>query len=171
MDATFYLTFSAPFACLRPDIFAPPVVAPHVPFTEDSAIAQFDLSKQAPVGSGGSLAVRDDGEIARKLSMLIEGECKGSGPIEAAWKFGYSKQRYFQLRAAFLAGAELARGDGGLIAGVFFGFRLRVERRLAPAGLASVGAPRPRPGALCVVGQMFIRWSGCWRAKAPTPSA
>ena len=30
--------------------------------------------------------------------MLIEGECEGLGPIQAARKFGYSKQRYFQLR-------------------------------------------------------------------------
>ena len=34
--------------------------------------------------------------------MLIEGECEGLGPIEAARKFGFSKQRYFQLRAAFV---------------------------------------------------------------------
>jgi hypothetical protein len=32
--------------------------------------------------------------------MLIEGECEEAGPLEAARKFGYSKQRYFQLRAA-----------------------------------------------------------------------
>ena len=33
--------------------------------------------------------------------MLIEGECEGLGPTRAARKFGFSKQRYFQLRAAF----------------------------------------------------------------------
>ena len=33
--------------------------------------------------------------------MLIEGECDGLGPLQAAEKFGFSKQRYFQLRAAF----------------------------------------------------------------------
>jgi len=54
------------------------------------------------VGSGGSLTVRDDDEITRKLSMLMEGECEGLGPLQAARKFGYSKQRYFQLRAAFV---------------------------------------------------------------------
>lgn len=64
-------------------------------------MAQFDLAQQALVGSGGSLAVRDDDEITRKLTMLIEGECEGLGPIKAARKFGFSKQRYFQLRAAF----------------------------------------------------------------------
>jgi len=47
------------------------------------------------------LSVRPDDEITRKLSMLIEGECEGLGPLQAAQKFGFSKQRYFQLRAAF----------------------------------------------------------------------
>ena len=64
-------------------------------------MAQFDLEKQALVGAGGLLSVREDDEITRKLAMLIEGECEGLGPIQAAQKFGFSKQRYFQLRAAF----------------------------------------------------------------------
>ena len=33
--------------------------------------------------------------------MLIEGECEEAGPLQAARKFGYSKQRCFLLRAAF----------------------------------------------------------------------
>jgi hypothetical protein len=66
-------------------------------------MAQFDPKKQALVGAGGLLSVRADDEITRKLSMLIEGECEGLGPIQAAAKFGFSKQRYFQLRAAFAA--------------------------------------------------------------------
>ena len=64
-------------------------------------MAQFDLEKQALVGAGGLLSVRADDEITRKLCMLIEGECEGLGPIQAAEKFGFSRQRYFQLRAAF----------------------------------------------------------------------
>lgn len=73
-------------------------------------MAQFDLTRQALVGQGGSLAVRDDDEVTRKLCMLIEGECEGLGPTEAARKFGFSKQRYFQLRAAFFeAGAAALR--------------------------------------------------------------
>lgn len=65
-------------------------------------MTQFDLEHQALVGPGGLLDVPQDDEITRKLAMLIEGECEGLGPIEAARKFGYTKQRYFQLRAAFL---------------------------------------------------------------------
>jgi hypothetical protein len=64
-------------------------------------MAEFDLKAQALVGPHGRLEVRGDDEITRKLSMLIEGECEGLGPTKAARKFGYSKQRYFQLRAAF----------------------------------------------------------------------
>jgi len=65
-------------------------------------MARFDLNRQALVGPKGRLDVRGDDEITRKLAMLIEGECEGLGPIQAARKFGFSKQRYFQLRAAFL---------------------------------------------------------------------
>jgi hypothetical protein len=68
---------------------------------EEAVMAQFDLENQVLVGAGGLLPVRADDEITRKLSMLIEGECEGLGPIQAAAKFGFSKQRYFQLRTAF----------------------------------------------------------------------
>ena len=64
-------------------------------------MARFDLRKQALVGPSGRLSVRRDDEITRKLSMLIEGACEGLGPTRAARKFGFSKQRYFQLRSAF----------------------------------------------------------------------
>ena len=62
---------------------------------------RLDIEKNALVGPGGSLSVRADDEITRKLLMLIEGECEDSGPLQAAAKFGFSKQRYFQLRTAY----------------------------------------------------------------------
>jgi hypothetical protein len=68
---------------------------------EEAVMARFDLKNHAMVGTGGLLSVRADDEITRKLAMLIEGECEGLGPLQAAKKFGFSKQRYFQLRAAF----------------------------------------------------------------------
>lgn len=64
-------------------------------------MAEYDPKKKALVGTSGTLAIRQDDEIARKLAMLIEGECDGLGPSQAAQKFGFSSQRYFQLRAAF----------------------------------------------------------------------
>jgi transposase len=75
---------------------------------EEAVMAQFDLKRHALVGAGGLLTVREDDEIARKLAMLIEGECEGLGPTQAADKFGFSKQRYFQLREAFAAKGAMA---------------------------------------------------------------
>jgi hypothetical protein len=71
-------------------------------------MAQFDAKNHALVGPGGVLDVREDDEIARKLLMLIEGECEEYGPLQAASRFGYSKQRYFQLRAAFRQSGAIA---------------------------------------------------------------
>ena len=71
-------------------------------------MAQFDLKKHVLVGSKGSLSVRRDDEITRKLAMLLEGECEGLGPTRAARKYGFSKQRYFQLRTAFAEGGAAA---------------------------------------------------------------
>lgn len=68
---------------------------------EEPDMAQFDPKKQVLVRPKGRLSVRPDDEITCKLSMLIEGECEGLGATRAARKFGFSKQRYFQLRAAF----------------------------------------------------------------------
>ena len=59
-------------------------------------------------GPAGSLPVRPDDEIVRKLAMLFEGECEGLGPTAAARKHGFSKQRYFQLRHAFESRGAIA---------------------------------------------------------------
>jgi transposase len=69
---------------------------------------EFDLSQHSLVGVDGSLIVPEEDEITRKLAMLVEGECEGLGPLEAAKKFGFSKQRYFQLRQAYREQGALA---------------------------------------------------------------
>jgi transposase len=66
-------------------------------------MAEFDSQIQALIGAGGRLYVRADDEITLRLMMLIEGECEGLGPSKAAEKFGLSRQRYYQLLAAFAA--------------------------------------------------------------------
>ena len=71
-------------------------------------MVQFDHTQHQLVGPDGQLAVPANDEITRKLAMLIEGECQGLGPLQAARKFGFSKQRYFQLRQAFHQGGALA---------------------------------------------------------------
>jgi transposase len=62
---------------------------------------RFDAQHGLLTGPDGSLAVALSDEVTCKLAMLIAGECLGLGPLEAAKAFGYSKQRYFQLRDAF----------------------------------------------------------------------
>jgi hypothetical protein len=69
---------------------------------------QFDPQQHQLIGPAGQLPVLCDDEVTRKLAMLIEGECHGSGPLQAAHNFGFSKQRYFQLRQAFRQGGASA---------------------------------------------------------------
>ena len=58
-------------------------------------------------GPGGSLLVPDDDEVCRRLAMLIEGQCEGLGPSKAAQKYDFTRQRYYQILAAFYEeGAE-----------------------------------------------------------------
>lgn len=64
----------------------------------------FDHQAHAIVSDHGSLPVRQEDEVSRKLAMLVEGECEGLGPTKAAEKYGFTKQRYFQLRHAFEEG-------------------------------------------------------------------
>jgi len=45
-----------------------------------------DFDNRSLVGSAGSLEVLDGDEITRKLAMLIEGDCEGLGPAQAAKK-------------------------------------------------------------------------------------
>ena len=62
----------------------------------------FDPKRRRLIGTSGSLPIADDDEVTRKLLMLMEGECQETGPVKAAEKFGYTKQRYFQLREIYL---------------------------------------------------------------------
>jgi len=59
-------------------------------------------------GPGGTLEVPPDDPFLVKLAMIYEGECEELGALAAARKFGFSKQRYYQLRSAFLAGGSSA---------------------------------------------------------------
>ena len=61
----------------------------------------FDDQAQALVGEHGTLSIAEHDEVALKFAMLLEGECEGLGPLKAAAKHGYTKQRHFQLREAY----------------------------------------------------------------------
>ena len=71
----------------------------------------FSISDSALVGDRGSLPVLPDDGISYKLAMLIEGECLDLGPLAAARKFGYTKQRYYQVRHRFLQDGAAALED------------------------------------------------------------
>jgi hypothetical protein len=73
---------------------------------------EFDLASHQVYGPDGTLRVPTHDEISLKLLMLIEGESEGLGPTAAAAKFGFSRQRYYQLRADYLK-----RGAVGLLSG------------------------------------------------------
>ncbi len=64
-------------------------------------MADFDVKTSVLTGPYGHLEIRDDDEVLRKFLMLVEGECNGLGPLRAAEKYSFCKQRYFQIRTAF----------------------------------------------------------------------
>lgn len=67
----------------------------------------YDFQNATLVGNAGSLPVLPNDEAVLKLAMLMEGECEGLGASRAAEKFGMTRQRYSQIRAAYLQhGAE-----------------------------------------------------------------
>ena len=53
-------------------------------------------------GPVGTLPIKCEDKVARKLAMLFEGKCLELGPTKAAKKYGYSKQRFFQVLKAFV---------------------------------------------------------------------
>ena len=72
----------------------------------------FDLSQRRITGSRGELIVPVLDEITPRLLMLIEGECEEVGPSKAAQKYGFTRQRYYQILADFYAeGAQGLRLD------------------------------------------------------------
>jgi hypothetical protein len=61
-----------------------------------------ELFKERIQSEFGSLPIAEKDEVTRKLAMLIEGECGSDSIDRVAAKFGFSRQRYFQLRDVFL---------------------------------------------------------------------
>mgnify|MGYP006303915727 FL=1 len=52
-------------------------------------------------GEGGTFTVHKDDEAAWKLMMLIEAECSEETHAEVVSRYGYSTQRFYQLRKAY----------------------------------------------------------------------
>jgi transposase len=67
----------------------------------ESRFMIYDRSQHRIVGPTGNLVIPADDPITPRLLMLIEGECEGLGPMQAAQKHGLSRQRYYQLHKQF----------------------------------------------------------------------
>ncbi len=60
-------------------------------------MTEIEDDKLTLIGPKGKIPLQCDDEILRKLSMLFEGECEGLGVSKASEKYGFSRQRYYQL--------------------------------------------------------------------------
>jgi len=62
-------------------------------------------------GTSGTLPIKSDDKAAIKLAMLIDGKCMGFGPLKAAERYGYTKQRFFQILHSYIKGGIEALKD------------------------------------------------------------
>jgi transposase len=69
-----------------------------------NATLQFDPQTQQLTGPAGSLSVPDTDEQARRFLMLVEGECLQGQVGATAQKFGFCRQRYYQMLADYQRG-------------------------------------------------------------------
>jgi len=69
---------------------------------------KFELLERRIVGPAGELIIPSADEITPRLVMLLEGECEGLGATEAARKYGFTRQRYYQVLNLFQTGGALA---------------------------------------------------------------
>ena len=59
-------------------------------------------------GPAGTISVPADDEVCTKLFMLYEGACTELGPSAAARKYGYTKQRFYELLKQLEEGGAMA---------------------------------------------------------------
>jgi len=62
---------------------------------------RFDKKQIVLHGPAGELPVRAEDDLTQKLAMLYEGFCQEGGVAKAARKFGYTRQRFYQLARLF----------------------------------------------------------------------
>jgi transposase len=73
-----------------------------------NASLQFDPAARQLTGPAGSLPIADSDELARRFLMLQEGQCLDTRIVAVAQKYGYCRQRYYQILDAFQKGGLLA---------------------------------------------------------------
>jgi hypothetical protein len=65
---------------------------------------QFDPQTHQLTGPTGSLPISDSDPLASRFLMLVEGECLDDNVAAIAQKYGYCRQRYYQILHAFQQG-------------------------------------------------------------------
>lgn len=48
-------------------------------------------------GNHGQIAIKENDEVSKKLAMIIEVKCYGKPVKEVSKKYGYSRQRFYQI--------------------------------------------------------------------------
>jgi len=64
----------------------------------------FDPDAHQLTGPAGSLPIASTDELARRFLMLVEGQCLQDPVGAVAQKYGYCRQRYYQILEAFQEG-------------------------------------------------------------------
>jgi transposase len=59
-------------------------------------------------GPEGTMQIDPSDKLAVKLAMVFEGSCLSKHPTKVAAKYGYSKQRYYQILSKFKEGGSAA---------------------------------------------------------------
>jgi transposase len=62
---------------------------------------QFDPKAHQLTGPAGTLPIEPTDELARRFLMLVEGQCLEVNIATIAHKYGYCRQRYYQILQAF----------------------------------------------------------------------
>jgi hypothetical protein len=73
---------------------------------------QFDPETHQLTGPAGSLVISDNDHLARRFLMLVEGQCLEAQIGSVAQKYGYCRQRYYQILDAFKEGGLPALEPG-----------------------------------------------------------
>jgi hypothetical protein len=78
------------------------------PLAMSATPLQFDPKTQGLVGPAGTLPIRASDLQAHRFLTLVEGECLEENIASLADKYGYCRQRYYQLLEEFKAGGLAA---------------------------------------------------------------
>jgi len=73
-----------------------------------STSLEFDPCAHRLIGPTGALPILPTDQSVIRFLMLVEGECLGQTVGDIAQKYGYCRQRYYQLLAAFRQGGLAA---------------------------------------------------------------